>query len=152
MTNGLVAIVWAMLATSNALPGNWQEDYGVALRYAREHKKPLLVVIDAPGREARFPESSLFEPARLRLTGSSDLLDSYELCHIDASTKYGQRMARLFKAHELPQTTIIDREGRVKLFVKSGQMDDEQWENMLVAFKVGRRAERASQATTICYT
>lgn len=120
---------------------DWQSDYGDALAETRaEENQPLLVVLDEPqGKETRI------EPA---LLGEGDsqvvdrkLLKHYRLCHIDASTKYGQKVASVFKAKRLPHVAIIDKSGKVVLFKKTGKITTTEWTSALEKHQDGERVK-----------
>jgi len=117
----------------------WQSDYGDALAETRaQENQPLLVVLDEP----QVKDSTL-QPA---LLGEGDskvvdrkLLKHYRLCHIDASTKYGQKVAGVFKAKRFPHVAIIDKSGKVVLFKKSGQFTTTEWTSALEKHQDGER-------------
>jgi hypothetical protein len=93
------------------LTSNWEGDYGRALAVTRQtQQRPLLVVIDMPAdAEHRI------EPVRLvkeqSINQDASLLAAYELCHVNASTEYGQKVAKAFKTAEFPYVAIIDKSG-----------------------------------------
>ncbi len=128
----------AMVAASFAVtPGkaDWQGDYGKALAATRSDQRPLLVVLDIPSN----PQASL-EQGLLAVEGDqAKLLESYELCHVDASTEYGQAVAKAFGATQFPHTTIIDRTGAVVIFKKPGQMAATEWSTTLAKYQAGTR-------------
>jgi hypothetical protein len=133
----------AMLAVgalaSSPEPVQWQGDYGDALATTRvEAQQPLLVVLDEPqAAETRI------EPALLGEGGSravdTKLLKRFRLVHIDASTKYGKKVAGVFKARRFPHVAIIDKSGSVIIYKKSGQIDAKEWNSALDSHKDGER-------------
>jgi len=120
-------------------PVTWQADYGDALAATRaDEKQPLLVVLDEPkGTDDRI------EPALLGEGNSqavdTKLLKRYRLCHVDVSTKYGKKVASVFKARRFPHVAIIDRSGSVILYKKSGQIDQTEWTSALETHQDGER-------------
>jgi hypothetical protein len=119
----------------------WQADYGKALAATRSDQRPLLIVLDIPSN----PQASL---DRNLLTAEGDqaqLLQSYELCHVDVSTPYGQKVAQAFGATQFPHTAIIDRTGAVVIFKKPGQMALGEWSATLAKYQGGERPVPASQ-------
>jgi len=111
----------------------WQADYGKALAATRADDRPLLVVLDVPND----PKSAV---GREQLeTEQAKLLDAYQLCHVDASTKYGKKVAQAFKAEKFPFTAIIDKTGSVVLCKKSGKITEVEWGETLATHKKGER-------------
>jgi|GEM_PF-1263081 len=132
----LTAIALSSAVAANQ-PTQWQADYGKALAATRGDDRPLLVVLDVPGE----PKSAVQEK-QLKAEGKqAKLLAPYQLCHVDASTEYGQKVAKAFKAEKLPMTAIIDKTGSVVLTKKQGQLTDTEWNEILVAYQKGERAQ-----------
>lgn len=121
------------VATSESV--EWHADYGKALAATRADDRPLLVVLDVPSDEKKAVEDEQLKPEGEQ----ADLLAKYQLCHIDASTEYGQRVAKVFKAEKFPFTAIIDKTGSVILSKKQGQLTDEEWNETLANHKSGER-------------
>jgi hypothetical protein len=124
-------------------PVQWQGDYGDALAATRaatpaEVQQPLLVVLDEPQAE-----ETRIEPALLGESGTqavdTKLLKRFRLVHIDASTKYGKKVAGVFKARRFPHVAIIDKSGKVVLFKKSGKISATEWTSALESNKDGER-------------
>jgi hypothetical protein len=119
-------------------PVTWQADYGDALEATRASAdKPLLVVLDEPQAEATRVQPALLE-------GKADvkeakLLQHYRLVHIDASTKYGRKVAGAFRAKRFPHMAIIDKSGKVVLFKKSGKISSTEWTSALEEHQDGER-------------
>jgi hypothetical protein len=119
-------------------PIEWQADYGAALAATRAGEQPLLVVLDKPNSaEARI------EPALLREGAAegpeADLLDDYNLCHVDVTTDYGKKVAKAFKVKRFPHLAIIDRTGSVIIFAKSGKIDGPEFDTVLTKHRDGIR-------------
>jgi hypothetical protein len=129
----------ALLAATSfgALPGEpeWQADYGKALAATRSDQRPLLVVLDIPSD----PKASLDDSLLAAEGQQAALLEAYELCHVDVSTEYGQRVAKAFGARQFPHTAIIDRTGAVVLYKKPGPMAEGEWTATLARYKAGQR-------------
>ncbi|HMO87352.1 MAG TPA: hypothetical protein PKC18_20775 [Lacipirellulaceae bacterium] len=132
-----IAAALVAVSTLAALPGKpeWQSDYGQALAATRSDQRPLLVVLDIPAK----PDAALDENL-LAIDGEqAELLAAYELCHVDASTEYGQKVAEAFGATQFPHTAIIDRTGAVVIFKQSGRIGSGQWVETLARYKSGQR-------------
>jgi hypothetical protein len=124
----------------------WESSYGKALETTRSDHRPLLVVLDNPAApEARFAPEALNPDAAA--AKQLDLLNSYERCHVDVTTEYGQKVAAAFKATAFPYVAVIDSTGSVILFSKSGQSSAAEWERMLTTYKSGERSLAASRVT-----
>lgn len=130
-------------AVASSKPVEWQADYGKALAATRSDDRPLLVVLDVPAD----PKTAV-EDEQLKTDGEqAKLLASYQLCHIDASTEYGQRVAKVFKANKFPFTAIIDKTGSYVLTKKHGQLTDAEWQETLSAYKQGTRSQPTYHST-----
>jgi hypothetical protein len=119
-------------------PPQWRSDYGDALEATRQGNQPLLVVIDNPrDDQTRIDRDLLSENA----TGGNELelLESYELCHVDASTKYGREVAKAFRTQSYPYMAIIDKTGSVILYSKAGEIGAEDWQQALSRHQSGER-------------
>lgn len=113
----------------------WQADYGKALAATRADNRPLLIVLEVPSD----PKTAV-EGEQLKAEGEqAKLLASYQLCRIDASTEYGQRVAKAFKAEKFPFTAIIDKTGSIVLHKKQGKLTEAEWNETLSAYKSGIR-------------
>jgi hypothetical protein len=135
------ALVAAASAVATTGKPQWQSDYGKALAATRSVQRPLLVVLDIPSNpQARINGSLLSAEGQ-----QAKLLESYELCHVDVSTEYGQRVAKAFRATQFPHTAIIDRKGAVVLFKKPGQMAESEWSATLAKYQTGERSLATSQ-------
>jgi hypothetical protein len=144
MVSSFAAAVMALstLAASAATTGSgslqWQADYGKALAATRQEERPLLVVLDVPGD----PKEAL-EAEQLETKGEQGaLLGSYQLCHVDVTTKYGKKVAKAFRAKEFPFTAIIDRTGSWVLVKKAGQISSDEWLETLARYKQGEQSTK----------
>jgi hypothetical protein len=121
-------------------PPRWESDYGKALTATRAGNGPLLVVLDAPQSE-----DARIEPALLSENGVSGkeftLLRPYRLCHVDVTTKYGQKVAKAFGANRFPHVAIIDKTGSLVIYRRSGQLNATEWEQALTNHKNGERPQ-----------
>ncbi|MEM9660163.1 MAG: hypothetical protein AAF961_17500, partial [Planctomycetota bacterium] len=119
MVSSLTAVLIAatsLAAAASQPEQQWESDYGKALAATRKVNRPLLVVIDKPSDEkARLGDKLLNVEGEY-----GKLLKSYELCHVDAATEYGRKVAQSFGAKSFPHTSIIDKTGAVVLFKKAG--------------------------------
>jgi hypothetical protein len=132
--NALVLL--AVLSTGQVAAANekWLDDYGVALKQAKEQQKPLLVVIDRPADSAaRISQISHTEAK------PADDLKNYVLCRVDADTDYGKAVAKAFEATTLPHTAVIDKTGSKILFTKYGQFTSDEWTTALATYRAGVR-------------
>lgn len=138
MTKGLVTFLANLtLLAATASANDWMSDYGAALKAAKAEGKPLVVVIENPSdRAVRFEEASLTAEQP-----SSQLLARYILCRVDASTAYGQAVAKAFRATSLPLTSIIDKTAAVQIFVQQGPLSAAQWRAALATHQSGAKPE-----------
>jgi len=133
-----IAILALGALAADPQPVTWQENYGDALEATRaSDEKPLLVVLDEPQAEETRVQPALLE-------GQADakevkLLQHYRLVHIDASTKYGQKVAGAFRAKRFPHIAIIDKSGKVVLFKKTGKISSTEWTSALETHQDGER-------------
>jgi len=130
-------------AVSASAPVQWQADYGKALAATRSDDRPLLVVLDVPAKPKKAVDEELLEADGEQ----AKLLAPYQLCHIDASTEYGQKVAKVFKADKFPFTAIIDKTGKVVLHKQVGQLTESEWNETLVEYQAGERAQPVSYTT-----
>ena len=126
-----------LLAAAPKAP-QWETSYGKALEETRSGQDPLLVVLDKPNsKEARIEPALLSEDKAT--TDNSKLLKPYRLCHVDVTTEYGQKVAKVFNAKEFPHVAIIDKTGSMVIFKKTGQIDSAEWQKILTSHKSGER-------------
>jgi hypothetical protein len=127
-----------MLATAPK-PVQWEQSYGKALEATRSGQNPLLVVLDKPNsKDARIEPELISEDVT---SGEKfELLQPYRLCHVDVTTKYGQKVAKAFRAKSFPHVAIIDKSGSVVIFHKSGKIGSDEWAKILTKHKSGERA------------
>ena len=134
MSGLVVSLVIAMGVGASATSGP-ATDYGEALASARRAKRPLLIILDSPqSRERRIEVAEVSQDST-----QAELLQHYQLCHVNVATEYGKQVARAFRAKQFPHTAIIDKTGSVILFKKSGRMDTEEWVTTLLAYRGGVR-------------
>lgn len=124
----------------------WKTSYAEAYHAGKNGRRPVLVVIDKPADPAYRIDQASFVRTDV---GSAEraLLASYELCHIDASTEYGRKIANSFKATEFPYLAITDRQVEVLLVEHTGRMSQDRWMTTLAKYRAGRRAE-----PVVCFT
>ncbi len=60
------------------------------------------------------------------------------MCHVDVTTEYGQKVAKVFNAKEFPHVAIIDKTGSMVIFKKTGQIDSAEWQKILDEPQDGR--------------
>jgi hypothetical protein len=139
------AVVALGLLTGSVQPPEWEASYGKALEATRSEARPLLVVIDKPGGAESRVAPELLAPSES--SKETELLKSYELCHVDASTEYGQKVAEAFKAKVFPYVAVIDKTGSVILYSKAGKTGSDEWSRMLATHKSGDRSTAVSRVT-----
>jgi hypothetical protein len=129
------AIVTAAIgiAAADTSAPQWESDYSKALQQTRQDNRPLLMVIDQPG----VAEQSL--TGELLSDGVGGALADYDLCHVDATTKYGKKVAAAFKAAKFPYVAVIDKDGKVILHQHSGKLTSSQWSEMVAKYRNGER-------------
>ncbi len=133
----------AMLAVAAAAappqPIQWEQDYGKALAATRSDDLPLLVVLDKPTEEeARLDPALLGED-----TKSGQLVDDlrkFQLCHVDVTTEYGQKVADVFHAKKFPYAAVIDRTGSIIVDTRVGKIDANQWNDLVSMHRGGSSA------------
>ena len=131
----VASIVFSAVAATPS-QSQWQADYGKALAATRNDDRPLLIVLDVPADKELAVKTE-----RLKAEGEQGkLLNAYQLCHVDASTKYGKKVAEVFKAEKFPFAAVIDKTGSVVLTKKTGQLSDKEWETVLETYKAGERS------------
>ncbi|MEQ8210197.1 MAG: hypothetical protein RH917_10230 [Lacipirellulaceae bacterium] len=146
MMSVLAAATLALSAVV-AAPGDaadWQTDYGKALSATRADDRPLLVVLDDSTKTDAQVDEALLEGKGM----NDDLLAAYQLCHVDVSTDYGKKVAKVFGATELPHTTIIDKTGQKILYKNRGDIDANQWKLALNTYKKGELVRQMTQPYT----
>jgi len=126
------------LVTATPQPPQWESSYGKALAATREGDHPLLVVIDKPGTEGSQIDPKLLSQDTIE-GDAYKAVEPYNLCHVDATTEYGQKVADVFHAKTFPYVAIIDKTGSVVLFRKAGNMDATEWDRVLASHKSGER-------------
>lgn len=148
MVNYLATATLALsVLTTAPQPVEWEADYGDALAATRADDRPLLVVIDKPAVEEARVEPALLADGQLG-GEQAELLAPYRLCHVDAETEYGQGVAKVFDAKQLPYVAVIDKRGRVILHSQSGRIGADDWKAMLTKYQDGTRAGAAARHVT----
>jgi hypothetical protein len=132
-----------------ATTSQWDNDYGRARAHARSVSKPLLVII-----ESGSDSQQLVAPVRHQTAGGGmNLLGAFELCRVDASTEYGQKVAQAFNTEKLPYMAILDKTGRKIIYQHAGSLSDDQWQTALATHQRGElpRAVPVSDALPVDY-
>ncbi len=119
MLSYLAIAMLAFGATADPQPVEWQENYGESR--SKPPAQRSCCWSSSTNRKRKPREFS--QPARRQgRRKGSQALKHYRLVHIDASTKYGQKVAGAFRAKRFPHMAIIDKSGKVVLFKKSGKI------------------------------
>ena len=127
----LFIVLLTSLANGSELP--WITHYGRAVERTKTQAKPLLIIFEkSPSKEGtqRLSQTSSLK----NQAGSSNLLNKFVLCRINATNRYGSRVATAFKIDHFPCTVIIDRAGRRIIFQQTGQFSPAEWTATLTHF------------------
>ncbi|MEN1679226.1 MAG: hypothetical protein AAGJ46_06505 [Planctomycetota bacterium] len=144
MLSSVTTTLTALALTASAPQSlQWQADYGKALEQTRSDERPLLVVIDTPAADA--------EKGLEKALSATDkkLLSNYDLCRVNADTKYGKAVAEVFKAETLPYMAIIDKSGSIILHSQAGDMSADALASTLAKYKSGSRQVRVTVAKPV---
>ena len=138
------AFSWIAVASFVLAPSSgreWLNDYGQALVATKRSQRPLLVVIDQQPKWLAHiePVSEVGQPI------APSLLKKFTLCHVDATTPYGNAVAKAFRTSMFPTTVIIDKTGSVQLATKTGRLSAVTLTSMLARHQDGQRPRPASQ-------
>lgn len=136
----ILAATVGVVAGQPADEAQWHTDYGTALKQTRSDDRPLLMVIDQPGDT--------------KLSLPQDLLDqadgeTYDLCHVDAGTKYGKKVAEAFKTAELPYVAFIDKAGKVILHSETGKITTDEFTSLQTKYRTGEKPVRRVAAKPV---
>lgn len=121
-------------------PPRWESNYGKALSATRAGNSPLLVVLDEPNSKETMIEPALLSENAVQ-GKEFELLRPYRLCHVDVTTRYGQKVAKAFRANRFPHVAIIDKTGSTVLFHRSGKINATEWATVLTQHKSGERPQ-----------
>ena len=150
MINFIAAATLAVtLAATAPKAPEWEHSYGKALEATRAGQDPLLVVLDKPNSDDARLEPALLSEDKTD-GDTSKLLSPYRLCHVDVTTEYGQKVAKAFHVQTFPSVAIIDKTGSVVIYKKSGQINEDEWKQMLQSHKSGERSVTASSDKPFC--
>jgi hypothetical protein len=127
-------------------PVQWEPSYGKALEASRAVEHPLLVVLDKPENAEARVAPELLSPSAAD-SKEAEMLRPYQLCHVDVTTEYGQRVAEAFKAKTFPYVAVIDKTGSVILFSKAGKIATDEWGKVLSTYKSGDRSTAVSRVS-----
>lgn len=131
----LLALALGVSSTEMESP-KWSSDYAASLKQTRSDDRPLLVVIDEPG----VADKSLSDEVLNSMAGGA--LADYQLCHVDATTKYGKKVAKAFKADSFPYVAITDKAGKVILHSQSGEVTADEWNDLVSKYRTGTKPVR----------
>lgn len=142
MLTSFLTVVAAAAIGAPAEAPQWESDYGKALEQVRADDKPLLVVVEKPGQAV---DEALME------TESDGALQKYDLCRVDASTEYGQKVADAFKAKSFPYVAFIDKTGSVVLHSHQGKITESTWNSSLTKYQAGVKPHVVMKAEVESY-
>lgn len=141
VTVSTALVAFALSAASPQAP-LWEADYGKALKQTRSDDRPLLIVLDQPGAEKKELSPAI-------LGADKKLLKAYDLCRVNVSTEYGQKVAKAFEAKQFPYVAILDKTGSIILHSQAGEMTTSKWTSTLTKYQSGERAVRYTVAKPI---
>lgn len=130
--NAFFAVGVLSVTTMSAVPETcvWKEHYGQALKSARSHQRPLLLVMQDPSD----PNHRLQQIDSISDNGHNELLSRFELCRVDVTTPHGKKTAEIFGVEEFPYTVMIGNKGKNIVFRRPGPMASEDWKNTLASY------------------
>lgn len=140
MTGMMASLAIAVsLTTSTPIDKKWEPDYGTALHKAQAEQRPLIVVLENPNNPAQSASKEALEDSH----GRPELLDKFELCRVDVTTKVGKKVADAFGAKEFPYTAITDEKCRKIVHREVGRPAPGKWIAM-ISSRVPRLRFRSS--------
>ena len=101
----------------------------------------MLVVLDKPGDS----DESINESAVLRAPSQQKMLEKYELCRVDVTTRKGKRVAEVFGATSFPFMAVTDKSCAVLVSRTVGNQTPESWTRILLASQTVPVAERMTR-------
>lgn len=138
------ALSWIVVVGFLAAPSSgreWLKDYGQALEATKQSQRPLLIVIDQQPKWLAHiePVSDATQPV------APGLLKKFTLCHVDATTPYGKRVAKAFRTTTFPLTVIIDKTGSVQLVKQAGRLSTGALTSLLITHQQGELPAATAQ-------
>ena len=121
----------------------WQTNYGAAKTAAQSSQRPLVVVLENPGRLQRLDDSQLGSKNKQTLQKQQ-----FELVRINVGTNYGRRVAEAFGATRFPYTAVTDQISKRIVFRKSGPMHEQDW-TLAIAKSLNTTRKNRVQATPV---
>lgn len=112
--------------TQGASPA-WSGDYGKALAMARASRKPLIVLIE----KTEDPNQCVDVAETFGAGEHEDVTVKFELCRVNASTQYGQELAKSFGVYQFPFTAISTRDGMRIAYRRQGPITSDQFQAAL---------------------
>lgn len=142
------AILTATIGVTAAQPTEqqWESDYRAALKQTRSDDRPLLIVIDQPATQEQSLSSDVLN------NGAEGALADYDLCHVDASTKYGKKVADAFNADSYPYIAFVDKSGSVILHSETGQVTGETWTSLVMKYRTGEKPVKRTVSKPVVKT
>jgi hypothetical protein len=140
------AVLALAFTTTGPETVQWEASYGKALEATKAVEHPLLVVLDKPATTDARIAPELLSPESTSAK-DAELLKPYQLCHVDVTTEYGQKVAEAFKAKSFPYVAVIDKTGSVILYSKAGKIASDEWSKILTTYKSGDRSTAVSRVS-----
>jgi len=129
--NGLLTtlMVAVNITQSTPLTSKWETDYGTALHSAQIAERPLVVLLENPHDPDQSVGKEVLENSHVR----PELLDKFQLCRVDVTTKTGKLVAKAFGAEQFPYTAISDQKCRKIVYRHAGRPTAGTWIAVLAA-------------------
>lgn len=133
----LAATLLAQAAIAGAASPEWNSKYGAAYSAGKKAQRPVLIVIDKPAAAVK-PVAYVNKEVTAE---EAALLANFELCHVDASTEYGQDVAKRFGAPSFPYVAITDSKVEFLRLQHTGEMPQQQWIATLAKYSKAEKVE-----------
>jgi hypothetical protein len=138
----LASTLLAQVAFAADAAPQWNSKYGEAYYAGKKAQRPVLIVIDKPADAAAIkPVAYVNKDVSAE---EAALLANFELCHVDASTEYGQDVAKRFGATKFPYVAITDSKVEVLRVQHTGEMSQPQWVATLAKYSKAEKVENTT--------
>jgi len=149
VTPSLFLLLFAGIPTQQPLPlGEDFSNYHLAHDMAREHRKPLLIIMN-PGPQSQDGALTL---EKLRQTRERRrLLKDYVVVVIDTSTRHGKIVHKAYKRPKLPYVVVLGKRQRYQIFTTGEKLYGQRWTEILKTYRDGVRVA-PKRAAAFCST